>query len=479
MNAPLGARATTSRPLWQFTARALRDAFLQGRATPVEALRSCLERIEAVQPHINAFVALHGAALEEAKASSERYRRGTSRSALDGIPVSIKDNLLTSDMPTTWGSKGLREYRSGHDELAVARLRKAGAIVVGKTNVPEFTLEGYTDNPLFGTTRNPWNIALTPGGSSGGAAASVAAGCTPLALGTDGGGSTRRPAAHCGLFGLKPTIGTIARNHALPTLLLDFEVIGLLARTAEDIETLLSVVGGADAEDPASFVAYGARTAQALTVHGTLRVLYVDTLDNAPVDPAIAQSCEAAVEELASAHGLVLDKGALPLDLRAINAVWPQIGQIGLTHLFGSQPAWRDGASPKYREMAAQGEKLSAAHLWSTLELVAQLRRDCASMFRQWDVIAMPSTAAQPWPAQQAFPTVINGKPVGPRGHAIFTGWANAAGLPGISVPVRPDDQGLPIGVQLISRPGAESLLLGLAADIHSLMGAQERWPEF
>lgn len=464
----------TSRPLWQYSATELHQAFLAGGATPAQALHSCLERIAAVQPAINAFVAMRTEqALQEAQASTARYQQGKPLSVLDGVPVSIKDNLLTSDMPTTWGTPGMAQYQPPQEELAVSRLRAAGAIIVGKTNVPEFTLEGYTDNPLFGPSRNPWNLDRTPGGSSGGAAASVAAGCTPIALGTDGGGSTRRPAGHCGLVGLKPTIGTIARTDGLPTLLLDFEVVGLLARTVEDVQQLLSVVEGPDAGDPSSWQTPARRAAAAASAPRQPRVLYVPTLDGAPVDPRIAQACAQAAQLLADA----VETGPLPLDLRAINAAWPRVGQMGLAHMFEQHPSWQAAASPKYQEMARQGAALSAAFLWEMVELVQQLRRDCSGLFSQWDVIAMPSTAAQPWPAQLAYPPEIDGQPVGPRGHAAMTGWVNAAGLPGLSVPIEPDDEGMPIGLQLIAAPGAEPLLLQLAQALQARYQRHLAWP--
>lgn len=466
-------------PLWQCGALELHEAFLQGSATPVQALHSCRERIAQVQPRLNAFVALRlDEAEKEAQQSTLRYRQGRPLSVLDGVPVSIKDNLLTADLPTTWGSRGLAQYAAAHDELAVQRLREAGAIVVGKTNVPEFTLEGYTDNPLFGVTRNPWNTELTPGGSSGGAAASVAAGCTPIALGTDGGGSTRRPAAHCGLVGLKPTIGTVARVHSLPTLLLDFEVVGLFARSSADVAALLSIVGKPHDADPASWAAHGRRNAASDKPASTTRMLFAPTLGNAPVDSSIAHACKDAVTRMAASGTVILEQGTLPLDLDGINAAWPTIGQIGLAHLFAAHPSWGEDASPKYREMARQGNAASAAQLWQSLELVSRLRRDCAALFEQWDVIAMPCTAAQPWPAQEPYPPLINGVAVGPRGHAAFTGWVNAAGLPALSVPVAPDKNGLPIGLQLIAKPGAEALLLDLSAKFEALdAAAQKRWP--
>lgn len=463
---------TADQPLWQYSAAALHAAYVNGTATPVQALHSCLERITQVQPLLNAFVALRAEqALHEAHASALRYQQGTPLSVLDGVPVSIKDNLLTHDMPTTWGSAGLAGYQPAQEELAVTRLRQAGALIVGKTNVPEFTLEGYTDNPVFGPTRNPWNTALTPGGSSGGAAASVAAGCTPLALGTDGGGSIRRPAAHCGLVGLKPTIGTVARVHGLPSVLLDFEVVGLMGRTAQDVQRLLDVVQGPDAQDPASWAACAQRQHHSAAAATPLRLLYVPTLEGAPVDPAIATACASAAQQL----GSTMTTAALPLDLSAINAGWPQVGQMGLAHLFAQQPDWARHASAKYRDMAAQGAQLSASFLWGLQEKVQQLRRDCATLFADWDVLAMPCTAAQPWPAQQAYPPEIDGQRVGPRGHAAMTGWVNAAGLPALSVPIAPDTHGLPIGLQLVAGPGNEALLLQLAAQLQARH--TQRWP--
>jgi aspartyl-tRNA(Asn)/glutamyl-tRNA(Gln) amidotransferase subunit A len=188
--------------LWQLGAAEMAAGFRAGGLTPVQVLEACLGRVQLLNPTLNAFVALRTeAARVDAKASTERHARGVPRSPLDGVPIAIKDNLPTDDLPTTWGSVAGRDYRPAQDEHAVARARSAGLVIVGKTNVPEFTLEGYTHNTLFGTTRNPWNPQLTPGGSSGGSVAAVAAGMVPLALGTDGGGSTRRPAGYTGLVG--------------------------------------------------------------------------------------------------------------------------------------------------------------------------------------------------------------------------------------------------------------------------------------
>ena len=459
---------TNDIPPWQLGVAELLQRYRDGSLTPRAALESCFARIAEVQPKLNAFCALRrDAALAEADASGERWRAGTQAGPLDGVPLAVKDNLPTADLPTTWGSVGMAEYRPAKDELAVARARAAGAIVVGKTNVPEFTLEGYTHNRLFGTTGNPWDPALTPGGSSGGAVAAVASGCVPLALGTDGGGSIRRPAAYAGLVGLKPSIGAVAREDALPPLLLDFEVVGPMARTVDDARRLFDAVRGPSPGDRRSQV-----VPPASPWTQPLRVLYVPTLDDAPVDPAIAASCARFASRLA-ADGHRVTTGALPLDLSALVPRWSVIGQVGLAWLFQRHPDWKAGAAAKYLDMARQGAEQPATVLWDLIEAAEQLRRDCAALFERFDVVVTPACAAMPWAADETHPPTIAGQPVGPRGHAVFTGWVNAAGLPGLALPCEPARDGMPIGVQLVADHGRDDALLALGATLEK----EWQWP--
>lgn len=447
---------------WQLAATELQRRYRDGSLTPLAVAQACLARLEAVNPRLNAVVARRDDDfLREAAAATARHAQGRPLSAVDGIPLTVKDSLYTADLPTTWGCRALRTHATGHDELAVARARAGGALIIGKTNVPEFALEGYTANPVFGVTRNPWDLALTPGGSTGGGVAALAAGIAPLAIGQDGGGSIRRPASHAGVVGLKPSLSAVPREHVLPSLLLDFEVIGPLARTVADARLLFEVMRGPAAVDRSSLAAEQARTIQRRAA--PLRILYVERFGSAPLDPQVAASVGQAVQRLA-ALGHEVRQGPLPLDLDFYAEAWPQIGQAGLAQMFERHPDWAAQASPKYLEMAERGRALPAARLWQVLEQVKKLRRDSVALFANVDVIVLPSAAALPWKAEDAYPTHIAGQEVGPRGHAVYTGWVNAAGLPGLALPCEPSREGLPIGMQLVGPYGADDLLLDLGA---------------
>jgi aspartyl-tRNA(Asn)/glutamyl-tRNA(Gln) amidotransferase subunit A len=462
-----------SEMLWRLSAVELQRRYRERSLTPLQVAQACLGRLEAVNTKVNAVIARRDPAfLQEAQAATARYAEGRPLSALDGIPLTVKDSLFTRDLPTTWGTRALRHTQSAHDEFAVARARDAGALILGKTNVPEFALEGYTDNPLFGPTGNPWNPALTPGGSSGGAVAAVACGIAPLAIAQDGGGSIRRPASHGGVVGLKPSLSAVPREHALPSLLLDFEVIGPLARTVPDARLLFEVMRGPAAVDRSSLAAAHPRSPS----RTAKRILYVERFGSAPLDPQVAASVRQAVGVLAHL-GHEVEAGALPLALDFYAEAWPQIGQIGLARMFEQHPDWEAQASEKYRAMAEQGKRLPAARLWQILDQVKRLRQASVALFENIDVIVLPSAAALPWKAQDAYPTHIDGQEVGPRGHAVYTGWVNAAGLPGLALPCQPSREGLPIGMQLVGPYGSDDMLLDLGAAFEAAQPWADRWP--
>ncbi|MBV9906277.1 MAG: amidase [Hyphomicrobiales bacterium] len=432
-----------------------------GQATAVGLIERAFQRIEAFDSRLNSFVALdRSGALVAAKESDERRSRGRVHSRLDGIPISVKDNLHVAGFPTTWGSRALQDYRPAKDELPIARLRRAGMIVIGKTNAPEFTLEGYTRNDLFGVTRNPWNTDLTPGGSSGGAAASVAAGFVPAAIGTDGGGSIRRPACHTGLVGYKPSIGRWPRADGLPAILTDFETAGSLARTIEDTLLLDAMLRGPDPRDWRSSYAPAPSWP-----NKTARILYVPRFGAAPVDPEVASQVEAFARRLSS-MGHDVREGEVFFDLEIAARVWHVVSRAGVAWLMAENPTYEKLAGATARAMAEDGRKVSGADYLGALEAVSAIRRLVAELFAGVDLVLTPTAAALPWPADKPYPDRIDGKPAGPRDHAIFTGWVNIAGVPAVSLPVGISRSGLPIGAHLAGAFGADDQLLVFAREV-------------
>lgn len=458
---------------WQLGAAGLAAAFARRETTPVEHLALLKGRIAALNPKLNAIIAFDSTADAAARESTARFASGRARGPLEGVPVVVKDNILAKGMPCVWGSRVYREYVPTADELPVARLRAAGAIVLGKSNVPELTFEGITWNPVFGATRNPYDTELTPGGSSGGSVAAVAAGLVPLALGTDGGGSIRRPASHTGLVGLKPSIGAVARVDSLPMMLLDLEVIGPIARTVEDAALLYAAISGPDERDRRSLFGPTGRMPNA---SGPLRVLYVQRFGDAPLDPEIAASVDGAARAL-EALGCSVEQGALPFDLAPLNEFWPQFGAVGVAFVMAKHPGKESLLGPRFQVMLEEGRKLPAARYLAGIEIFERLRAESAAVFERHDIVMTPSAAALPWPAETPFPASIDGKAVGPRGHAIYTGWVNACGIPAINLPCVPSHTGLPIGFQLAARFGADELLLALASRYEAANPWRERWP--
>ncbi|MDB5374391.1 MAG: amidase, partial [Belnapia sp.] len=453
-------------------ATALAGLFARGTLSPVEALESVLARIARLNPVLNAIIALDATGARGAALASEaRWRAGAPLSPLDGVPFSVKDNITVAGMPCVWGSPLYRDFVPARDELPVARLRAAGLVLLGKTNVPEFTLQGTTVNTVFGATRNPWDTRLTPGGSSGGAVAAVAAGLGPLALGTDGGGSIRRPASHAGLVGLKPSPGRVPRCDGLPAILLDLEQIGPLARTTGDLIALLSLLVAPDARDPSC------RAIPPFLVPASVprqRILYVPRFGAAPVNPEITASVAAVALRL-EGLGHAVEEGEPPFTVEELAAIFGPVGQAGLAWLLAEKGG--EPTAPGLREMAAAGRGLSAAALFAAVDGIAAFRRRMAGFFGAWDLILTPAAAALPWHAKSIAPTTIDRQAVGPRGHAVFTNFANIGGLPGIALPAAPAANGLPIGYQLVGASGSDGLLCAMAREWEAAAPWAGRWP--
>ena len=459
------------KPAWQFGAGELAREFRAGARTPSGHLAMMRERIDALNPRLNAIITFDPSASDAARASDARYARKRPLGPLDGVPIVVKDNILVKDVRCAWGSRVFEDFVPDADELPLARLRNAGAIVIGKTNVPELTFEGITWNPLFGATRNPYDLALTPGGSSGGSVAAVATGLVPLALGTDGGGSIRRPASHTGLVGLKPSIGAVARVNTLPMMLLDLEVIGPIARTVEDVALAFAAISGPDPRDRHSLFAADRRP-----FDDPPRILYVQRFGDAPLDPQIAASTDEAARTL-EAMGCRVESGDLPLDLAELNEFWPEFGAAGVAFVMGQHAGKESLLGPRFQAMLEKGRTIGAGRYLEGVAIFERLRAEAVALFDRYDMVMTPSAAALPWPAETPFPDTIDGQKVGPRGHAVYTGWVNACGIPAINLPCAPSREGLPIGFQLAAGFARDIALLAFAARYEARAPWDDRWP--
>lgn len=463
--------------LWRLGIADTIAGYGKGSFTPRDVLDATLARIEAVNPVLNAIVTENAdEARLVARQSTQRWKERAPRSALDGVFITVKDNIPVRGLRCTWGSRTFADYVPERDESPVAQLRGAGVGILGKTNVPEFTLQGYTDNLVFGATGNPWNPALTPGGSSGGAVAAVASGMGVAAMATDGGGSIRRPCAHTGLYGLKPSPGFVGRADGLPPLLGDFETMGVIARSPRDLRAVLSAAAHRHPADRASFAFSDEERMAAPRHRRQLRILYVPAFGDFPVDPDIRASVAAAAG-LFERMGHRVEEGAVPFDVDRLNAIWNLIGPAGLAWLVERDGLDTAAMTASLLPMVEAGRKAGAAAYIQLLADVYEFRSAFAVLFERYDFILTPSVAALPWPKAQSHPDVIDGVAAGPRGHAVFTPFANAGGLPAINLPTAPSAGGLPIGCQIVGPFRSDLLLVSLAEAYEEAFGPYA-WPE-
>jgi aspartyl-tRNA(Asn)/glutamyl-tRNA(Gln) amidotransferase subunit A len=464
---------------WQLPIHALAGLIARKALSPVELLELCLARIERINPVLNAIVALdHEGARAAARAAEQRMMAGALLGDLDGIPATIKDNLFVKGLPATWGSRLFEGFVAPEDDRVVAHLRAAGAVILGKTNTPELALASHTDNLLFGKTRNPWDTALTPGGSSGGAVAAVAAGLAPIAIGTDAGGSIRRPAGYTGLVGLRPSTGRIPRRHGFPALANDFQVIGPAARTVDELYAVLRVVARPEAADRAS-LAFADRPLPPVLEPGglrRLRVRLVTGIGSEPVDPHIRAAIVEAARRIA-ALGHDVDEGPVPFDLDEVDAIRGVLSGAAVARVVEKHADWRDKVGEAILDWGNKGLRLTATDYVNALDALQALRMRTTAEFEAFDVLLTPTSTAMPWSVEFPFPREIDGRAAAARGSGLFSGYVNAAGLPAISVPVEPSPSGLPIGMQLVGAFGEDLMVLQLARQFEQAHPWADRWP--
>ena len=438
------------------SAKELAAAYAARELSPVEATRECLDAIARRDGELNAFCLVDEArALADARASEGRWGRGEPKGPLDGVAVGVKDLLVTQGWPTLRGSRAIDPAGPWEDDApVVAALRRSGAVLPGKTTTPELGWKGVTDSALQGVTRNPWDSTRTPGGSSGGSAAALAAGMVPLALGTDGGGSIRIPCAFTGLPGIKPTFGTVPAWPASPFGPVSH--VGPMARTVTDVALLLDVMAEPDSRDWLALPPPRASFADGIEggVDG-LRIAFSATLGYADVEPEIAGLVEAAARafEALGAHVGALDPGfADPRD--AFDVLWAS-GAARAVALTG------DVDDPGLLEVAAAGRAHAATDYIAALQARDALAIHMSLFHRDWDLLLTPTLPLAAFEAGREVPKGAN-DPRWP-GWTPFTFPFNMTQQPAATVPCGFTSAGLPAGLQLVGPRYADALVLRAA----------------
>jgi amidase len=441
-----------------------------GECSATELVSASLERIARIDPTLNAFVT---ACAEEALETARLVDTTPGDAPFRGVPIGIKDLAATAGVRTTYSSRAYADYVPDFDLAVVRRLREAGFVIVGKTNTPEFGTVAFTESELNGVTRNPWNTELTPGGSSGGAAAALAAGLVPAVHATDGGGSIRIPASCCGLFGLKPSRGRV--SSAPFGSLEGLSTAGPLTRTVEDAAHLLDVLAGYEPGDPWWAPPLERPFADMLSEPPPrLRVRVTTT---PPIDVPVDQACVTALENAA----VLLDE--LGHDVGDGGPAWHDPGLFDtFIEIWQTGPALHPVdeslMTPLNRELVASARGSSAADYVRAVARLQTLARRIVSFWSEADIVLTPTLALPPVPI--GWQDAVTGAKEQLRRNTEFTPFtavANLTGLPAMTLPLHWSDAGLPIGVQAIGPPAGDALLLGLAAEIEAARPWADRRP--
>jgi Asp-tRNA(Asn)/Glu-tRNA(Gln) amidotransferase A subunit family amidase len=441
------------------------------KVSPVEIVDAHLSRIESLQPKLNAFVHLDaGAARAQARAAEAAVSRSQALGLLHGVPVTLKSCIDVANWPCPAGSLLRKDYVPRSDAPLVSRLKSAGAILLGNTNTPEFLMAYETNNLLTGKTSNPWNLAYSSGGSSGGEAAAIAAGCSMGGVGSDGGGSIRVPAHFCGICGLKPTPGRIPSTGHFPSGAGAFGwigVVGPMARTVADVRALFEVMAGPDAGD-----AHSAPVPLRTYPENDLRATPIGLLQS----PALGNATPETRFAVDRAAKLLSDRGfsVEPFELsgldRALELWWFFFGPV-IAHLLNTNLAGHESQlSPMLREYLSNATSPVPPSLDQFIQACVERDLLREQILRQMDRVPILLSPVSSAPAFRHGEGNYN-PGTGYRDTMRFSQWLNLTGLPGASVPVGLSSEGLPIGVQVIGRPFEDELVLAIAAALEHSRG--------
>jgi len=439
--------------------------------SPVELVDAHLAQIAAQNPRLNAFVmVLEEDARAAAKAAENAVTHGESLGLLHGVPVTVKDSFDMAGLPTLCGSRFRIGHKAARDASAVARLRAAGAIILGKTNTPEMLSSYETDNLITGRTNNPWDVTRTCGGSSGGEAAAIASFCSAGGIGSDGGGSIRVPAHFCGIVGLKPTPGRISASGHVPpmnSMTGMLAVAGPLARTADDVRLLFAALAGYDAQDP-----FSAPVPLETPVAEGLRIGVVEQFYGVPVDPEIRQMVERAAA-MFTGFGIRVDRFALRGLERAPNLWWFFFGQLPAPftkQIIAGREADAHWTATEFLDSALEQPAATVEQLLLNLAKRDRMRAALLQQMEDCPVLLMPPCGVT------AFPHRTRHWKFGEEEIGLFQAMMpatpfNLLGLPAVVIPLGVSREGLPIGVQLVGRPYEEERILDLAVRLEKARG--------
>ena len=439
-----------------------------GEIKAAEIVEDCLEKIERLNPKINAFVTLNEKAVEEA-------RKADSSTPLAGLPVAIKDNVETKGIRTTYCSKLYENYVPEEDAVIVERLKKAGAIILGKTNMPEFGLIAYTDNPMFGPTRNPFDLSKTVGGSSGGSAAAVAAGMVPVASGNDGGGSIRIPASFCGLYGLKPTFGRVPCYPSIP-IFVGLHSEGFLTRYVEDTALMLDLVKGWDLRDINSLPDDGISYLKAIEEQPeNVKIAFSPDLGYATVDSEVEEIVRKAafrLEKFCEVEEVKLEVPKLEAELTM------KVVLEVVTFMGERMEEWEKVAFPPYLGFMPLAQSLTYREYIKIEERKMELWKALKRVFENYDYLITPTVACKPFEIGKISPDEINGKFITPIGWMPFTYPFNFTGQPAASIPAGFSKEGLPVGMQIVGKRYDDAGVLRISKAFQDISPWQDKYPE-
>ena len=462
------------KPAWELAAMIRRREI-----KAAELMSATLARLEKVNPKVNAFVALRAEeAMKDARALDEKIARREEVGPLAGLPFGVKDLEDAAGLPTTFGSKPFRNNVPEADSVQVARLKAAGAIVLGKTNAPEFGYTAFTKNLLFGPSRNPWNLERTPGGSSGGTSAAIASGLVPIATGSDGGGSIRIPACYVGCYGIKCSNGRIPED---PTLKMiqwnDTAVVGPLTRTVRDAAMYLDAVVGYHPADPNSLPHPGISYAAMLDrLPKKLRIAFHPDF-GAIVQRDVAREVATAVEVFKDlGHEIAVIDERVP----DVGRDWQRLGATqGYAMLNEMIEANRPDWGRAYLSGLESAQHITWRHYGIAYRHRYELNQWCRRIFERFDLLLTPTLPTEAFPAKGPMPSEIDGKPLrDPMDAVAFTFPFNVSGHPAASVRAGLTDAGLPAGLQIVAERHREDLVLQASYAYEQARPWNDKWPE-